>query len=48
MLDGEIEYREGNYEAARIKPQLDRALARADVEIKSSCFCRTRASPLLS
>jgi tetratricopeptide (TPR) repeat protein len=29
-------------EAARIKPALDRALAVADVEIRSSCFCRTR------
>jgi tetratricopeptide (TPR) repeat protein len=28
-------------EAALIKPQLDAALAGADVEIKSSCFCRT-------
>ena len=28
-------------EARRIKPQLDRALARADVAIESSCFCRT-------
>jgi tetratricopeptide (TPR) repeat protein len=27
-------------EAAQLKPQLDRALAAADVEIKSSCFCR--------
>jgi tetratricopeptide (TPR) repeat protein len=27
-------------EADRIKPQLDRALALADVEITSSCFCR--------
>ncbi len=27
-------------EAGRIKPQLDRALAGADVEITSSCFCR--------
>jgi tetratricopeptide (TPR) repeat protein len=27
-------------EAAQLKPQLDRALAGADVEIKSSCFCR--------
>lgn len=27
-------------EAARIKPQLDRALAAADIEIHSSCFCR--------
>jgi tetratricopeptide (TPR) repeat protein len=28
-------------EAARVKPQLDRLLESADVEIKSSCFCRT-------
>jgi tetratricopeptide (TPR) repeat protein len=28
-------------EARRIMPQLDRALARADVAIESSCFCRT-------
>jgi tetratricopeptide (TPR) repeat protein len=28
--------------AARIRPVLDRALAVADIEIKSSCFCRTR------
>jgi tetratricopeptide (TPR) repeat protein len=28
------------HEAAQIKPQLDRALAAADVEIRSSCFCR--------
>ena len=28
-------------EARLIKPQLDRALARADVAIESSCFCRT-------
>jgi tetratricopeptide (TPR) repeat protein len=27
-------------EARSIKPQLDRALARADVQIQSSCFCR--------
>jgi tetratricopeptide (TPR) repeat protein len=27
-------------EAAQLKPQLDRALAAADVLIKSSCFCR--------
>jgi tetratricopeptide (TPR) repeat protein len=27
-------------EAAQLRPQLDRALAGADVEIKSSCFCR--------
>jgi tetratricopeptide (TPR) repeat protein len=27
-------------EAARLKPQLDRALAGADVQIESSCFCR--------
>jgi tetratricopeptide (TPR) repeat protein len=27
-------------EAAQLKPQLDRALAGADVQIKSSCFCR--------
>jgi tetratricopeptide (TPR) repeat protein len=27
-------------EAARIKPQLDRALGAADIEIRSSCFCR--------
>jgi tetratricopeptide (TPR) repeat protein len=27
-------------EAARVKPQLDRLLAGADIEIKSSCFCR--------
>jgi tetratricopeptide (TPR) repeat protein len=27
-------------EAGRLKPQLDKALAAADVEIKSSCFCR--------
>lgn len=33
-------------EAAQIKPQLDRALARADVEIRSSCFCRVHAQPL--
>jgi tetratricopeptide (TPR) repeat protein len=32
-------------EARRIKPQLDGALARADVAIESSCFCRTAASP---
>jgi tetratricopeptide (TPR) repeat protein len=31
-------------EAGRIKPQLDRALARADVAIESSCFCRTAAA----
>ena len=29
-------------QAARIKPLLDRALAVADIVIKSSCFCRTR------
>ena len=29
-------------EASAIKPALDRALAAADIEIKSSCFCRTR------
>jgi hypothetical protein len=28
-------------EAARIKPQLDHALGVADIEIESSCFCRT-------
>jgi tetratricopeptide (TPR) repeat protein len=27
-------------EAAHLKPQLERALAGADIEIKSSCFCR--------
>jgi tetratricopeptide (TPR) repeat protein len=27
-------------EAAQLKPQLDRALAGADVQIESSCFCR--------
>ncbi len=27
-------------EAAKLKPQLDRALAAADIEINSSCFCR--------
>ena len=27
-------------EAAQLKPQLDRALTAADVQIKSSCFCR--------
>jgi tetratricopeptide (TPR) repeat protein len=27
-------------EAAQLKPQLDRALAGADVQINSSCFCR--------
>jgi tetratricopeptide (TPR) repeat protein len=27
-------------EAAQLKPQLDRLLAAADVDIKSSCFCR--------
>ena len=32
-------------EARRIKPQLDGALARADVAIESSCFCRRAASP---
>lgn len=34
----------GNAEAARIiKPQLDAAIARADVPIKASCFCRLSA-----
>jgi tetratricopeptide (TPR) repeat protein len=32
-------------EARWIKPQLDGALARADVAIESSCFCRTAAAP---
>jgi tetratricopeptide (TPR) repeat protein len=31
-------------EAARIKPELDRALSFADVEITASCFCRTAAA----
>jgi tetratricopeptide (TPR) repeat protein len=31
-------------EAQRIKPQLDRALAVADVQITSSCFCRVHAA----
>jgi hypothetical protein len=30
-------------EAAALKPELDRALAAADIEIASSCFCRTQA-----
>jgi tetratricopeptide (TPR) repeat protein len=33
-------------EAGRIKPLLDRALARADVEITSSCFCRLQSPAL--
>jgi tetratricopeptide (TPR) repeat protein len=33
-------------EAGRIKPQLDRALALADVQIQSSCFCRLRPAAL--
>jgi tetratricopeptide (TPR) repeat protein len=28
-------------DAAEVKPKLDRALAAADIEIRSSCFCRT-------
>lgn len=31
-------------EAAHIKLQLDRAVARAEVPIKASCFCRKRAA----
>jgi len=34
-------------EAARLKPQLDRALAGADVQIESSCFCRLHSPSLL-
>jgi len=33
-------------EASQIKPQLDRALAGADVEITSSCFCRIQDQAL--
>jgi tetratricopeptide (TPR) repeat protein len=33
-------------EAAQIKPQLDRALAGADIEIRSSCFCRVEPAAL--
>ncbi len=33
------------HEARRIRPQLDRALAGADVEITSSCFCRLQTPP---
>jgi tetratricopeptide (TPR) repeat protein len=33
-------------DAARVKPQLDRLLAGADVEIKSSCFCRRHQAAL--
>jgi tetratricopeptide (TPR) repeat protein len=33
-------------EARRIQPQLDRALALADVRIQSSCFCRTAPAAL--
>ena len=33
-----------NAEAAMIKQRLDLAIARADVPIKSSCFCRMRAA----
>jgi tetratricopeptide (TPR) repeat protein len=29
-------------EAAKLRPELDRALAAADVQIESSCFCRTQ------
>jgi tetratricopeptide (TPR) repeat protein len=32
-------------DAAAVRPQLDRALDRADVEITSSCFCRTERTP---
>jgi tetratricopeptide (TPR) repeat protein len=35
-------------EAAQIKPQLDRALAAADVHISSSCFCRIQPAALSS
>lgn len=31
-------------EAAKIKPKLDKALEKADVEINSSCFCRSAES----
>ncbi len=31
-------------EAGQVKPQLDRALARADIPIQSSCFCRVQAA----
>jgi hypothetical protein len=34
------------HEADRIKPQLDRALARADIPIRSSCFCRVQAAAI--
>jgi hypothetical protein len=33
-------------EAAQIKPRLDRAEACADVQISSSCFCRTQPAAL--
>ena len=33
-------------EAAQVKPQLDLALAAADIEITSSCFCRLHHSAL--
>ena len=32
-------------EAAKLRPQLDRARAAADVQIESSCFCRTQHAP---
>jgi hypothetical protein len=32
-------------EAAQLKPQLDRALSIADVQIESSCFCRMHHQP---
>jgi hypothetical protein len=31
-------------EAAHVKLQLDKAVARAEVPIKASCFCRRKAA----
>jgi tetratricopeptide (TPR) repeat protein len=37
-----------NGEAAELEPQLDRALAIADIPITSSCFCRMQDAPSMS
>ena len=39
-----LTHRDEQVEAAQIKPQLDKAVARADVPIRASCYCRKNAA----
>jgi hypothetical protein len=39
-----LTHRGETHEAAHVKLLLDKALARAEVEIKASCYCRHRAA----